>query len=109
MKHTCILTSCVVFHLTFQRSSVEGLHSLPTSVHRCSFVAQVNSKLKTENPMYSGAETWGDWGDGPPKNLRWGDGPCIGPPNIQRSSVVGCVRKDEQSKKMVLLRNSLLK
>src|SRR6218665_1067251 len=24
----------------------------------------------------------GGLGDGPPKNLRWGDGPCIGPPNI---------------------------
>src|SRR6218665_2412733 len=28
-----------------------------------------------------------------PQNLRWGDGPCIGPPNILRSSVVGWARK----------------
>src|SRR6218665_3585939 len=28
-----------------------------------------------------------------------GDGPCIRPPNILRSSVVGCARKYEQSKK----------
>src|SRR6218665_4229608 len=34
-----------------------------------------------------------------PPNLRWGDGPCIRPPNILRSSVVGCARKYEQSKK----------
>jgi len=34
-----------------------------------------------------------------PPNLRWGDGPCIGPPNILRSSVVGWARKLEESKK----------
>ena len=38
----------------------------------------------------------GDWGDGPPKFE--GDGPCIRPPNILRSSVVRCARKYEQSK-----------
>ena len=27
----------------------------------------------------------------PPQKLRWGDGPCIRPPNISRSSVTGCV------------------
>jgi len=32
------------------------------------------------------------------------DGPCIRPPNISRSSLIGCVRKCELSKKMVLLR-----
>ena len=31
-----------------------------------------------------------------PQNLRWGDGPRIGPPNILSSSVVGCARKYEQ-------------
>src|SRR6218665_1895577 len=31
--------------------------------------------------MYAGGEPWGGGGgDGPPKNLRWGDRPCIGPP-----------------------------
>src|SRR6218665_2726186 len=44
----------------------------------------------------------GDWGDGPPQNLRWGDGPCIRPPNISRSSVVGCAQKYEKSKKSVI-------
>ena len=34
-----------------------------------------------------------------PQNLRWGDGPCIGPPNILRSSVIGCAWKYEPSKK----------
>jgi len=34
-----------------------------------------------------------------PKNWRWGDGPCIRPPNNLRSSVVGCSRKYEQSLK----------
>jgi len=43
----------------------------------------------------SGAETWGTV---PPK-FEVGDGPCIGPPNILRSSVVGCVWKYEQSEK----------
>ena len=38
-------------------------------------------------------------GDGPPK-FEVGDGPCIGPPNIFRSSVVGWARKFEQSKKI---------
>src|SRR6218665_169757 len=34
-----------------------------------------------------------------PQQLQVGDGPCIRPPNILRSSVVGCARKYEQSKK----------
>ena len=34
-----------------------------------------------------------------PPNLRWGDGACISPSNILRSSVIGCVRKYELSKK----------
>ena len=43
----------------------------------------------------------GGLGDGPPK-ICGGGGPCIRPPNILRSSVVGCVRKYEQSKKSVI-------
>src|SRR6218665_346665 len=39
-----------------------------------------------------------DGGRFPPK-LRLGEGPCIRPPNILRSSVVGCARKYEKSKK----------
>src|SRR6218665_90115 len=35
-----------------------------------------------------------------PQNVRWGDGPCNGSPNILRSSVVGWARKLEQSKKI---------
>ena len=42
--------------------------------------------------MVSGAETYGKLGDGPPK-FEVGDSPCIRPPNILRSSVVGCARK----------------
>ena len=39
-------------------------------------------------------------GDGPPKKkCEVGDGPCIHPPNILRSGVVGCARKYEQSKR----------
>ena len=37
-------------------------------------------------------------GDGP-KKFEVGDGPCIRPPNILRSSVAGCARKYEKSKK----------
>ena len=32
------------------------------------------------------------------------DGPCIGPPNILRSGVVGWARKHEQSKKLVVVK-----
>ena len=40
----------------------------------------------------------GTVGTVPPK-FEVGDGPCIRPPNILRSSVVGCARKYEQSLK----------
>src|SRR6218665_3264207 len=46
-----------------------------------------------------GRKPRGGLGDGPPQSLRWGDGPCIRPPNILRSSVVGCARNYEKSKK----------
>jgi len=36
-----------------------------------------------------------------PQNLRWGDGPCILPPNILRSTVIGCEAKYELTKKGV--------
>src|SRR6218665_1166941 len=36
-----------------------------------------------------------------PQNLRWGNVPCIRPPNILRSSVVGCAGNHEKSKKVV--------
>ena len=39
-------------------------------------------------------------GGTPPKKFEVGDGPCIGTPNILRSSVVGWARKLEQSKKI---------
>src|SRR6218665_1705199 len=38
-------------------------------------------------------------GDGPPKNLRWTDGPCIRPPNISRSSVIESMAKYKLTKK----------
>ena len=44
----------------------------------------------------------GGWGYGPPKNFRLGKGLCILPPNILKSSVVGCARKYEQSKEGVI-------
>ena len=53
--------------------------------------------------VYSGAETLGDWGDGPPKNLRWGDGPCIGPP-IFRQVVLSDARE-----RMSRVKNGLIK
>ena len=39
----------------------------------------------------------GETGGRSSQNLRWGNGPYIRPPNILRSSVVGCARKCEQS------------
>ena len=41
----------------------------------------------------------GGLGAVPPSKFEVGDGPCIGPPNILRSSVVGWARKVGQSKK----------
>jgi len=52
----------------------------------------------------------GDWGDGPPKNLRRGDGPCIGPP-IFREVVLSDARESTNRIKKwcyqgILFRNS---
>src|SRR6218665_396808 len=49
-----------------------------------------------------GGDLGGLGGRFPPKILGAGDGPCIRPPNILRSSVVGCARKNEQSKNGVI-------
>src|SRR6218665_793468 len=40
-------------------------------------------------------------GMAPQKNLRWGDGPCIRPPNILRSSVVGCAKVRTEKKSFI--------
>src|SRR6218665_944284 len=39
----------------------------------------------------------GETGGRSSQNLRWGNGPYICPPNILRSSGVGCAQKCEQS------------
>ena len=44
----------------------------------------------------------GGLGGRSPKKFQVGDGPCIRPPNVFRSSVVGCARKYEQGKKRCL-------
>jgi len=44
------------------------------------------------------AETMGRLGGRSQKNLRWGDGSCIRPPNIWRSSVMRCAGKYEVTK-----------
>jgi len=44
----------------------------------------------------------GELGDGPPKKLRWGTAHVFIPPNISRSSVIGCVAKYELTKKGVM-------
>ena len=49
-------------------------------------------------PFYRGGDLGRTGGRSPPK-FEVGDGPCIGPPNILRSSVVGWARKLEESKK----------
>ena len=48
---------------------------------------------------FQGRRPRGTGGTAPPKKFEVGDGPCIGPTNILRISVVGWVRKLEQSKK----------
>src|SRR6218665_1415105 len=45
-----------------------------------------------------GRKPRGTGGTVPPK-FEVGDGPCIRPPNISRSSVIGCVLKYERGKK----------
>src|SRR6218665_2073776 len=67
---------------------VQLIHLLP---FRLSMVAGIQ-----------GRRTRGTGGQSPPK-FEVGDGPCIRLPNILRSSVVGCARKYEQSKKGVFL------
>src|SRR6218665_580078 len=51
-----------------------------------------------DTPLFSRGGDLGGTGGRSPQNLRWGDGPCIGPPNILRSSVVGWARKLGESK-----------
>ena len=56
-------------------------------------------KLWSDSRVPGGTDRGGNLGglgDGPPK-FEVGDGPCIRPPNILRSSVVGCARKYEKS------------
>ena len=48
---------------------------------------------------FHGRRLRGDCGDGTPK-FEVGDGPCIRPPNISRSRVIGCVAKYELTKKV---------
>ena len=48
-----------------------------------------------------GGDLAGPGGTGSPPKFEMGDGPCIRPPNIWRSSVIGCVQKYELSKKNV--------
>jgi len=43
----------------------------------------------------------GDWREGPSNFEVGGGGPCIRPPNILRSSVVGCARKYEHKKGVI--------
>jgi len=58
--------------------------------------SQVNVDLQTR-VSYSAYTHWrrlrGDWGTVPSKIWCGEGGPCIRPPNISRSSVIGCVWK----------------
>ena len=51
--------------------------------------------------MMQGRKPREDWGDGPPKFEVGGRPTHSSPPNILRSSVVGCARKYEKSNKNV--------
>ena len=64
------------------------------------FLFNIQSDIPHNDYKYSmnqGRRPRGTGGRPPPK-FEVGDGPCIRPPNILRSSVVGCARKYEQSK-----------
>jgi len=39
----------------------------------------------------------------PPQKNWGGDGPCIRPPNISRSSVIGCMAKYELARKLCVM------
>src|SRR6218665_1344382 len=69
------------------------IHPVPTPF--CSIYWPVKSFATTR-----GGDLGGGWTGGrSPKNFRWGKTHASVPPNILRSSVVGCGRKYEQSKK----------
>ena len=56
-----------------------------TSIMKSNFCSTIGDQSR-------GEDLGGTGGDGPPKNLRWGDGPCIGPP-IFREVVLSDARE----------------
>src|SRR6218665_2688560 len=87
--------SCVFLILTLPTALSLSL-SFPISLF-------LNPFLAVSISYFQGRRPWG-MGDVPPKfEVHMGDGPCIRPPNILRSSVVGCAQKYEQSKKGVFV------
>src|SRR6218665_47525 len=75
---------------------------LEISIYRThkSEVAGTNFNRRLITPKSRGGDL-GGLGGRSLQSLRWVDGPCIRPPNILRSSVVGCARKYEHSFKKV--------
>jgi len=63
-------------------------------------VRQHHAKMLSTT-LHQGRRPRGELGETVPPKFEVGDGPIIRPSNILRSSVVGCARKYEQSKKKV--------
>src|SRR6218665_3907000 len=91
--HKCLCLLCLEGHVR----AASG-HTLQIRVRFDTLIFETRRLLLLLLLLYRGGDLGGTGGT-VPQNLRWGDGPCIGPPNILRSSVVGCACKYEQSEK----------
>ena len=88
-----------IFHLF--RSGL--WHSGPCHSGPCR-PGQCHSGSCHSGPCHSGQGRRPRGTGGRPPKFEMGDGPCIRPPNILRSSVVGCAQKYEQSKKKGIIK-----
>ena len=66
-------------------------------IQMCSPLALTMDESQSTNERLRGGDLGGTGGTVPPQNLRWGTAHALVPPNILRSSVVGCAWKYEQS------------
>src|SRR6218665_1296484 len=93
-KLNIILNSCFICIIKICISvTSHALDPLPsvTNCHTFSDPLPLERDVLYERPLVPsshGRRLRGDWGTVPPKQFEVGDGPCIRPPNIWRSSVM---------------------